>query len=178
MKKIFLFTLLSVFLLSAYSQITDGNAEIITKINITKEIDDKEIDPDTQFGFWIFFYRTVVTKPTEGGVTVTCSGWGWKMCIPRFKELVTSNHLFLLRGISVETVENSCENLVEECENRISRGEYQGSLTKKIALSDPLSGNKTSFLILQMNWNNDPKKPYNGTAEIIISKINDFGIKF
>ena len=177
MKKIFLLTLLSVFLLSAFSQITDGNAEIITKIKITKEIDDSEIDPGTQFGFWIFFYKNVSSKPTEDGIIVTCTGWGFRMCLPKLKDNAGGTNHSLIRGISADLVDSSCESVIEECENRIAHGEYQGTLTKKFAYSDPMANNRAAYLILQMNWANDPKKPYNGKAEITISKINDFGIK-
>jgi len=56
-------------------------------------------------------------------------------------------------------------------------GEYTGSTTKKIAFSDPEANNGVSYLLFQMNWNYCPENPYNGTAEIIISKTNKFGLR-
>ena len=176
MKKIFLLSLLSVFFLSAFSQVIGGNAEIITKINIIRSSDDDvpNISEETtipETGLWIFFWKRVSTKHgPDGEVTVTCYGWGLKLCVPNMKNSS-------IRGISTDAVEKTCEDIVTESDDRASQGEYKGSLTKKIAFNDP-SGGKTSYLIYQMNWDYDPQNPRNGTAEIIITKVDNLGIKY
>ena len=179
MKKIFLLSLLSVFFLSAFSQVIDGNAEIITKINIIRSSDEVSITNDEpsgpETGLWLFFWRTVNTTHTpDGGVTVMCSGWGLRLCVPKMKSTSLSG---TIRGVSTDAVEKTCENIVTESDDRASQGEYKGSLTKKMAFNDPLNG-KTSYFIYQMNWDYDPKNPRNGTAEIIITKVDNLGIKY
>jgi len=176
MKKIFLLTLLSVFFLSAFSQITTGDAEILGKISITKYINDNEIEQQPEQGWWFLFYKTVTTEITSDGVSIYCSGWGWKICSPKLKGWFSSI-ISLFRGVSIDLVEQTCENIFTESENRIANGEFNGSITKKIAFSDPQSGTRESYILFQMYWNHDPNKPYNGTAEIIISKTNHFGLK-
>ena len=180
MKKIFLLSLLSVLFLSAFCQVSVGNAEVITKITIVKHIDDAEIvadgvphGSDIEYGWWIFFYRTVTTqKLPDGTYILTCSGIGWRICFIRLRD----------RGESVDAVtevmDTTCENLITESDAQIARGVFKGSVTRKIAYRDPAAGNKESYLLFQMNWDNDPEKPYNGKAEITISKTDNFGLKF
>jgi len=180
MKKIFLLSLLSVFFLSAFSQVIDGDAELITKINITRcseelgELSPGEESLGGELGIWFFFWKNVSTiYNPDGSVTVDCSGWGFKLCTPRMR----GGHSSTIRGVSVEVLDRTCEDVITESDNRISQGEYKGSFTKKIAYSDPMNGGKLSFLIYQMNWEYDPKNPRNGTAEIFVFKTNNLGIK-
>jgi len=180
MKKIFLLSLLSAFFLSAFCQTTlslrsaetpvVNSTEILAKINIIKQINDDDI-PDIQKGIWIFLWREVkIDRTPDGGYQITCSGWGFKTCIIRFKDIINR------RDIPSEIMENAYENLIEESERQIARGTNQGSISKKIALVDPTNDRVIdSYLIFQMNWSHDPKKPYNGKAEIIISKTNNLG---
>ena len=171
MKKIFLLSLLSVLFLSAFCQFSDGRTEIITKINITKYIDDSEISEDSQISFMPLRYNYVIQDPIG---TILCYGRGWRLCFPRLDNICS---LLEYRGISTDVIEKTCENIVEESDALVVNGEYKGSLTKKIAFSNPQFGGKQSFILLQMNWDNDAKKPYNGKAEIIISQTNDFGLR-
>jgi len=173
MKKFFLLSLLSVFFLSAFSQtsLSSGyNTEVLANINIVKNIDDDDI-PDIQNGFWIVLWREVkIERTPDGGYQITCSGWGWKLCMLRLRDIISR------RDIPSEVMENAYENLIEESEQQIARGANQGSISKKIALVDPISGRGLdSYLIFQMNWNHDPKKPYNGKAEITILKTDNIG---
>ena len=180
MKKIFLLSLLSVFFLSAFSQVIDGNAEVITKINIIRSSEDispisNDVNLKPETGIWIFFWGNVTTYHNpDGGVTVMCSGWGLKLCVPKMK----GSHISSNRGISEDAVEKTCEDIVTESDDLVSHGECKGSVTKKIAFSDPQANGRTSYLIYQMNWDYDAKNPRNGTAEIIITKVNNLGIKY
>jgi len=176
MKKIFLLTLLSVFFLSAFSQTSTNGTEILTKIQISQFIDDDEIgDPLLGPGWWWKpFYKIVQKIPRPGGgVTVICEGRGWKLCWARRG---VTNDMPVVRGLSSEVIEDTHEKLITEYEERFANKEHSGSITKKIAFSDPLTNGRTSYLILQIKWDNDPKKPCNGKAEITISKTNDLGI--
>jgi len=176
MKKFFLLSLLSVLFLSAFSQIQDNNlsqenkptVEVLANISIYKDIDDSEI-PDIQHGIWILFYKEVKTTYSGGNLTLTCKGWGWKFCLPSLYSYIVN------RGVDAEAVENTCNNLLNESYEKVSNGEYKGSLTKKVGSVTPETGRVDSYILYQLNWNNDPKKPYNGEAEIIISKITNFG---
>ena len=175
MKKIFLLTLLSVFFLSAFCQTSTDGTEIISKISVNKFIADEEMD-DPLLGpswwwFWKPFYLYVNETQTPTGVILTCEGRGWKLC--RAKRFFNTASI---RGLAPELVENTYERINDEYEDRIIAGEYRGSITKKIAFSDPLANGRTSYLLFLMNWDNDPIKHYNGKAEIIISKTNDLGI--
>ena len=178
MKKIFLLSLLSVFFLSAFSQIVSGDAEIISKINIIRSSDGSEITSELgnqshELGFWIFFWNSVTTiYSDDGSVTVLCSGWGMRICAPRLK-----GHSSSSRGISSEAMEQTCEDIVADSDARASQGEYKGSLTRKTAFNDPLANGRIAYLIYQMNWDYDPRNPRNGKAEIIISKTYNLGIK-
>jgi hypothetical protein len=170
MKKFFLLTLISVLFLSAFSQSAFLTPEVIAKIDFTKYIDDDEI-PDTQFGWWIFCYREVhyVMLP-DGTISVNCFGWGRLFCWAKFWDFMT------YRGISAETIDQTCEELRTLSDEQIAQGVFQGSVTKKIACVDPLSnGRIDSYFIFQMNWDHDPQKPYNGRAEITILKTNNLG---
>ncbi|MDR2972793.1 MAG: hypothetical protein LBU83_12855 [Bacteroidales bacterium] len=172
MKKILLLTLLSVFFLSAYCQNSVGSTEIITKINIIRSAED---DGDIENGWWFLFWKNVATIHTpEGGVFIVCSGWGWKLCLPPIRDHFEDSYC---RGISVEALEKTCETVVLESDERALDGEYRGSITKKIALEDKDTPNRVSYILFQMNWNYDPSNIRNGTAEIIISKTSDFGIR-
>ena len=180
MKKIFLLTLLSVFLLSAFSQTLPGGPEIITKINITKtaEFDDED---DGEFrlpdhGWWIFFWRTVITIPTpDGGYIVQCYGRGWRICIIRPERVMSLMDWCMQRGIDRELVERSYESLYDESDERIANGEYRGSISKKIAFQGDQNGARETYLLFQMNWEHNPRNPRNGKAEIIISTTNKLG---
>jgi len=174
MKKIFLLTLLSVFLLSAFSQTLPGSPEVITKISITKSADDEEGENFNNRGIWIFFWKYVMSYPDPdgNGVWLRCTGWGKKICAPKATEMASciSN-----RGIAPEMITNCCESIIQESDELISRGIYSGTLTKKIAFSDFQAGERNSYLIFRIDWNHDPVKPYNGKSEITISKINSLG---
>jgi len=181
LKKIFLFTLISVFFLSAFSQVSN-KTEILGIVNIDRsanpiggighEIGGIIDEPDNGlFGFpsWWLLYRVVRTELGPGWMNVTCLGNGFRMCIPLLSEVLSI--LKNIRGIEQEVVTSSFQKILEESEELASTGTYQGSLTKKIAIE----GDKINFLLFQMNWNYDPKNPYNGQAEIIISKTDNFG---
>jgi hypothetical protein len=169
MKKIFLLSLLSVFFLTAFSQISGENTEILTKISINRSADAAEIEQGGErfpwFPWWWPFYRWVRTEPYPGGIRVTCEGIGFMWCFPQSGYLV-------FRGISNEVVENTIEEMISDIGEQAENGESIGTITKKIATADG-----QSFLLFLMNWENDPKNNYNGRAEIIISKTNDFGVR-
>jgi hypothetical protein len=171
MKKIFLLSILSVSFLSAFCQNSIGDTEIINKINIIKSIDDSEIPDDPLLRPWPMYYRTILLNPFGG---FACLGWGTNCCFPDFRDILGPLYY---RGMPTDVIEKTCETIVEESDERIGKGEYTGSLTRKIAYPDPQSDGKQSFILLQMNWDNDPEKPYNGKAEIIISKTDNFGLK-
>ena len=78
------------------------------------------------------------------------------------------------QDISLEAMETTYQNLVTTSEEQAANGVYRGSVTKKIAMS----GVKNDYFLFQMNWDYDPENPYNGQAEIIISKTNNFGIRY
>ena len=167
MKKIFLLTLLNVFFLSAFCQRVASNTEIITVITLEKYIPDDEIEK-ANFPWQMlraFFYRDVRTVPSpDGGVVVYCSGWGFKTCMPSFD-------LLLFRGVSSETIENTCSILIQESETCVVNGTFKGTLSKKIT-----APTLQNYWLFTINWNYDPKNHYNGKAEIIISKTDDFGL--
>ena len=71
-------------------------------------------------------------------------------------------------------LENSCEELIQESEDKIMNGEYSGVISQKIAFPDPNNG-RPFFILIQIRWNNDPRHPYNGEAEITISKTSNLG---
>jgi len=173
MKKIFLLTLLSVFFLSAFSQYTTA-PEVLNKITITKNIAPSEFGGgDINYGFWFLFYKIVYVEPCGEGVCIYCSGWGGKFCLPKLKPFMNNN----IRGIETSEVAQTCENLIEESDNRIVNGELSGTLSRKIAFNDPLNNGRTSYLLFQIKWEHDPRHPYNGTAEITISKTNNLGLQ-
>jgi hypothetical protein len=166
MKKLFLITLLSVFFLSAFS-LTAPKPEVVAKITFEKFIEDDEI-LDPQRGFWIFFYKYVnYYYFPDGTFHVECTGWGRHMCWGYFWQIFDLN----IKGISQEMFEKACEDLREQSDEQISRGVSQGTTSNKIASVDPIT-NTTIYFIFQMNWDNDPQKPYNGKAEIIVTKTD------
>jgi len=184
MKKIFLLSLLSVLFLSAFCQVSAGSTEVLTKINITRSIDIEEMN-EIGFGneqiepIWWFFYRNIVVEPSpDGGITIQCNGFGWKICMLPLKNIF---RLIFKRGLvseaMTETMESTCQNLVEDSDEQAANGVYRGTITKKIAFSDPEINGRNSYLLFQMNWDYDPQSPSNGTAEIIISKTNNFGLR-
>jgi len=178
LKKIFLLTLLSVFFLSAFSQ-TFGNTEVLATISINKSaepgsgIDISTPDDDIQLAWpsWWFLYRVVETQVGNGYVTVTCYGGGFKLCMIKWKDIWKN----LFRGyeiqVQAEVLDATCDELVTNSEELIANGVYNGSLSKKIAIPD----DRTNYILFQMNWKNDPENPYNGQAEIIISKTDKLG---
>jgi hypothetical protein len=164
MKKIFLLTLISVFFLSAFSQ-SAPKTEIIAKFDLVKFVEDDDI-PDIQNGFWIFFYKTVqIIYHPNGSFTVYCSGWGKKMCWAKIANYVQ------YRGIASETIEKTCEELKNESDEQIAKGVFSGTSTRKVAQLD-LNGRIDSYLIFKIDWDHDPRKPYNGKAEITITKTD------
>jgi len=174
MKKIFLLSLLSVLLLSAFSQSHGSNSEILSKIYFSASMDDDEATQAFERGIWILFYRTVITEVLpDGGIRVTCNGWGLRTCLPHKKNL---QRAFSQLSIGVDQIEQILEELIKESNDLVNRGEYRGSISKKIAVSNSQVGGRDYYLLFLMNWNNDPKKPYNGEAEIIISKTTNFGL--
>jgi hypothetical protein len=72
-------------------------------------------------------------------------------------------------------LESSCEDLVKESENNILNGVFSGVASQKIAFLDPNTG-KTSYVFIQIRWDHDPLHPYNGEAEITISKSTNLGL--
>ncbi|MDR2972792.1 MAG: hypothetical protein LBU83_12850 [Bacteroidales bacterium] len=172
MKKILLLTLLSAFFLSSFCQNIIGNPEIIAKISIIRSADEDDEVSSNEPNLLPFFWGNVITIPyTDGLYIVLCSGFGPNFCLPPKKEI---NSLF--RGMDQRIVENTFENIYLESEEHVSNGEYRGSISKKIAISD-LSGNRVSYILFQMDWNYEPQNPRNGKAEIIISKVNNFEIR-
>jgi hypothetical protein len=173
MKKIFLLTLLSVFLLSAFSQVSVGYTEPIYKVSFNKSIEDEEIQRLPYYwGFlraFLYKYVNVVFLP-NGDVQVTCSGWGLKMCAPIYRGMLPE-----VMGVEPQVIENTCEDMITDYDEQVVNGVPVGTTTKKIAFADPQSGGRTAYLLFQLNWNHDPQKPYNGRAEITISKTNDLG---
>jgi len=169
MKKIFLLTLLSVFFLSAFSQSPIENVEILSKINITKHIDDNEIPDGMPWSWWKYNWIS-----TDIGGNINCCGFGPFVCIPLFKKIFSA---YNYRGLPPDLMINTGENIIKESEERLANGEYRGSSSSKIAFSDLQSESKLSYILFQMNWNHDPLKPYNGYAEIIVSKTDNLGIK-
>jgi len=188
MKKIFLLSLLSVFFLSAFCQIIntrEPQTEIITKINIIRSADDARDnifrttegyeDPGDNiisWPKWWFLYREVRTRPIIDGCTIECIGFGWKWCMIRLRDIFNANR-GLPQNVTPEVLETTCETLAAESEEQAANGVYRGSISKKLAIS----GTQTEYILFQMNWNYDPENPYNGQAEIIISKTNNFGIR-
>jgi len=184
MKKIFLLTLLSVFLLSVFSQTLPSNPEVIAKINITKyaDPDDEILQSSNQgqglgpgHGWWIFFWKEVKTFPMpNGGVLLICSGFGWKLCIVKFSEFEVLTNWCATRGIDSEFVEKTYQGIIEESDEKAANGEYIGSITKKIAFP-AIQGSKETYLLFQMNWEYEPTNLRNGKAEITISTTNNLG---
>jgi len=175
MKKFFLLSLLSVFLLSAFSQSAGVHTEILTQFTIIRSADaDADADDDMDIerypylpNNWLFFYRWVLTEPLPfGGFVVKCTGWGPFMC------LAVPYNFIIIRGISNETVEKTIEEIIFESGKRAENEEYTGTISKKIATADG-----QSFLLFQMNWDYDPNNIRNGKAEVIISQTKDFGLR-
>jgi len=179
MKKLFLLSLLSVLFLSAFSQITPSKPEILERIEIFGSADDDSGDAEVgidQRGFWILFYKNVKTIYLPGwGVSVTCTGWGWKACIAAFPNLWGLWHYIQQTGLDAGIVENMYNSLYEECASRAGEGDYQGSVTKKLAFLDARQGYKESYLLFTMNWDIEQNNPQNCKAEIIISTTNSLG---
>jgi hypothetical protein len=173
MKKIFLLTLLSVFLLSAFSQNIASTTEIIYQVSLKKFIEDEEIQrlPAWNWGFLrMFFYKYVYTeKLPDGAVLVYCEGDGFKWCVPHYRGMMPE-----VVGVRPEVIESTCDNIVEDYDQQVVKGVPEGSISQKIAYLDP-RGNP-AYLIFQVNWKHDPQKPYNGTAEITITKTNSLGL--
>jgi len=166
MKKIFLLLLLNVLFLSAFSQFSPGNTEIITTLNISKQISDDEIAlrPFSPWGWNYLYYREVTTEPTpDGNFSMKCTGWGAQPCLPNF-------YYAPIRGVAADVVEKTCSNLIEGSYECMANGEYKGSISTKLAMPD-----NQSIILFTIHWDNDPQKPYNGKAEIIISKIEKLG---
>jgi len=185
MKKIFLLSLLSVFFLSAFCQIS-SDIEVLTKINITRSADvpaarlasesHETVLDDFDLGWpnWWFLYKTVKTEKLPNGTwLITCLGNGWKACMPSLRIIFQ----MIFRGADQSLMESTCENLVMESEELAATGTYKGSITKKVAFPDSEANSRESYLLFQMNWNYCPENPYNGTAEIIISRTNRFGLR-
>jgi len=188
MKKIFLLSLLSVLFLSAFSQILSSSPEVLAHISISRSADvtltstddfSTEIGHDefAQEGWWPrwwFLYKYVYTEVYPWGVIVRCEGKGWRICWARPNFVNTIFNLYV-RGIDSERMEATYQCMIEESEEQAASGEYQGSITKKLAFPDPDRGGKESYLLYQMNWDYDSKNPRNGKAEITISKTNSLG---
>ena len=180
LKKIFLLTLISVSFLSAFSQIS-SETEILARISIDRSVNLDEpiigeggfsIGDDIQFDihwpWWWLLYREVRTEGGPGSMMVTCYGFGWKACIPYWSEVWG---MIKNRGIQAEVAQATFENIFTESEELAANGVYTGSLSKKIAIT----GDRINYILMQLNWNYDPRNPYNGQAEIIISKTNNLG---
>ena len=183
MKKIFLLSLLSVLILSAFSQISSSNIEILAKINITRIAEDAIDEDGADDNFddlylapwwprWWFLYKEVRTEVFPGGAIVYCLGNGWHWCSIRLRDVINVSSV---RGVDSETIDATYQDMIEKSEEQAAGGEYQGSITKKIAYPDPDRDGKESYLLFQMKWDYDPINPYNGKAEIIISKTDNLG---
>ena len=171
MKKTFLLTLIGVFFLSAFGQTVPASAtELIAKINVVKHVDDDEISK-VAMGWWLFAWREVKVEPVPGGLTITCIGRGWNLCMLRFADW---KEVKKLSDAVIPVIHEAYVELITESDERMANGTRQGSHSKKVAFLDPQT-NKQSYFILQMTWDNDPQKPYNGKAEISIYKTNNLG---
>ena len=171
MKKIFLLSLLSILLLSTFSQISGNSPEILANINITM-IDDVNDNADERGPFFpweMFLYRYILTEYYAGGWYIVCSGFGPYVCFSLPLESLNFN----IRGVAMETIENTYQEMIETIKQQVANREYQGSITRKCAYPDPERGHLTSYILFQMHWDNDPKNPRNGKAKITISKTND-----
>jgi hypothetical protein len=163
MKKFFLLTLLSVFFLSAFCQSAHNTPELIAKFNIEKHVDDDEA---LRIPIWLWSYwREVRVIFVPGGYQIECLGVGTKPCF-----VLISEYLYI-RGVDTQVIERSYEYLVSESNKQIAEGVYRGTLSDKIAFIDPQT-NMQAYLLLQINWDHDPLKPYNGRAEFTIYKTN------
>ena len=175
MKKIFLLSLLSVLFLSAFPQISNTSPEVLAKINITRSVNELDEEPPVVLApwwpSWWFLYKEVSTEMIPGGAIVRCTGYGWHWCRMRLKDIISAD----LSGVDVEAAEAVYEKMLEESENQAATGEYRGSITKKIAYPDPGRNGQESYLLFQMKWDYDHKNPYNGNAEITITKTNKLG---
>jgi len=176
MKKIFLLSLLSVLLLSVYSQNSSSKPEVLAKISISKIADDLDEDPPIiaapWWPSWWFLYKDVYTEIYPGGAIVNCIGQGWHWCRIHLKDLLSSVYV---RGMAAEAVDGTYQDMLEESEELLAKGEFQGSITKKISYPDPDRNGKESYLLFQMKWENDFNNPYNGQTEIIITKTDNLG---
>jgi len=187
MKKLFLLSLLSVLFLSAFCQLTSRETtEIIAKVNILRSADfsddsratfqssgpiviEDELEADLQlWPRWWFLYKRVYTFPIAGGYIIKCEGHGFRLCWLR--PWVLTQNLDNSRGADVEAIEGTYSNFIAESENLAADGMYYGSITKKVAIAD-------QYYLFQMNWDYDKNNPYNGRAEITISKTTTLGPK-
>ena len=174
MKKIYLLSLISILLTPAFSQISIEKPEILATVDITMNDDivDDPIERLPHKPWWLFLYRNVVTEWYPEGTSVTCGGFGIYICFPTFSEFMKIN----IRGIASETLETTYKEMIEASKEQAANGEFQGSITRKLAYPDPERAHSTSYILFQMYWNNEPDNPRNGKAKIIISKKNDFTI--
>jgi len=170
MKKNFLLTLLCVSFLTILCQTSFGKTEVISKISINKFISDEEIEKIVYKPFEkLYRYRWIITDPHPwGGFSMDCLGFGPYVCLT-LKDIFS---LFNFRGVAPESIQNTCNNLLEESEARTFSGEYKGTQTKKIAIPGT-----STFIICQMTWDYDPLKPYNGKAEIVISQTDELEMR-
>jgi hypothetical protein len=169
MKKIFLLSLLSVFLLSTFSQNYEVKPEILTQIQIVKsaDLDDDDLGQELLPGglWWWHLYKWVTYEIHQWGFVVRCYGFGPLLCMQ-------FNLRGLINDLPEETSERTVQELISESGERALKGEYRGSSSKKIV---PMDGK--FYIFFQINWDYDPKNIRNGNAEIIISKIANFGLK-
>jgi len=191
LKKIFLLTLFSVFFLSAFSQFSTGT-EILARISIDRSAEptvtldnDRESldisvtgieigdDDDPLLDIWWPFgwpyYKYVYCNFGGNWTQVFCVGIGLKRCVPHYLDFSDITNSY--RGLSAESVEAAFSSIFTESEKQVANGVYQGSVSKKLAIS----GDKTNFILFQMNWNYDPTNAYNGKTEIIVSKTDNLG---
>lgn len=174
MKKNFLLSLLSILSLSAFSQISVENPEVLVRIDITMNDDtnDDSIERIPNYPWWLFRYRNVLTEYYPGGVNISCTGFGLFMCFPFFQDIAN----FSIRGLAIETLEATYKDMIETSRALAANGEFYGSVTRKLAYQDQERGNLLSYILFQINWDNEPYNPLNGKAKIIISKTTNFGM--
>jgi hypothetical protein len=166
MKKLFLLSFLCVLFTTSFSQI-NGNYEILTKISITKNANAIiEDEGGERLPYWPFGYKEIkIVTNHRGNISIQCIGQGFMWCFGHFRGMMP------IRGIATEILETNCNSLIEESNERALAGESKGSLSKKISIEG-----STSYYVFKINWDYHPENPLNGEAEIIVYKVDNFGL--
>ena len=175
MKKFILLSLLNVLFFTAFSQKSGIQPEILTTIDIIKSADANTdpLDNPYQVGWpFLFTYNNIYTDIDPTGKTyIYCMGVGPYVCFPSIKDI-----FIYIRGVATESIETVCHEIIQESNEQIGNGIFNGSITRKLAYMDAERTNLTSYILFQIHWDNQPENPLNGTARIMISKISDMGM--